>query len=126
MVVTNVHCENCGYEWRPRGTPKRCPSCLSLQGETKARKWKRTEKRLADLLAQRGWHQKSAGGQKRIDVHAERSGKKLFVEIKSGHSYHIRRSQLEDLIKYNKEKSEVGFALEMDEKFYLFTLKDVL
>ncbi len=65
-------------------------------------------------------------GQKKIGVNAEKAGKQLFIEVKSGHSYHIRRSQLDDLIKNRGDKSEVGFALEMDDKFYLFTLTDVL
>ena len=126
MVVTNIHCENCGYEWRPRGKPKRCPSCQAMLGETKARKWKRAEKKLAELLALRNWRLEPTGGQKIIDVHAKRAGRKLFIDVKSGHSYLIRRSQLEGLLKYHGKTSDVGFACEMDGKFYLFMLEDIL
>ena len=126
MVVTSLHCESCGYGWRPRGKPKRCPSCQAMLGETKARKWKRAEKKLADLLASRGWRVESVGGQKILDVHAERAGKKLLIDVKSGHSYLVRSSQLKHLLECRGKKSEVGFAFEMDGKFYLFTLKDIL
>lgn len=126
MVVTTLHCENCGYEWRPRGEPKRCPSCQSMLGETKARRWKRVEKRLADMLALRGWRLEPVEGQKAIDVHAEKAGRKLLVDVKSGHSFLVRGSQLRNLLKHQGRTSEVGFAFEMDGKFYLFTLKDIL
>jgi len=97
-----------------------------MLGETKARKWKRAEKKLADLLASRGWRVEGVGGQKIFDVHAERAGKKLLIDVKSGHSYLVRSSQLKHLLESRGKKSEVGFAFEMDEKFYLFTLKDIL
>jgi len=126
MVVTNMRCENCGYEWRPRGNPRRCPSCLSVLGETMARKRRRSEKKLGEQLVARGWHLEPSAARRTIDVQAEKEGRKLFIDVKSGRSYHIRRSQLEDLIKNRGEKSEVGFALEMDGRFYLFTLSDVI
>ena len=127
MVVTIIHCDNCGYEWRPRKKRvKRCPSCLRILGETKTRKWQRAEMKLAKLLASRGWRLKPVGGQKVIDINANRAGRKLFIDVKTGHSYHIRRSQLEGLLKYRGKKSDVGFACEVDGKFYLFTLKEIL
>ena len=97
-----------------------------MLGETKARKWKRAERKLAKLLTLHGWRLEPTGGQKIIDVHAERAGRKLFIDVKSGHSYHIRQSQLEGLLKYHGKTSDVGFAFEMDGKFYLFMLEDIL
>jgi len=97
-----------------------------MLGETKARKWRRAEKKLAELLALRGWRLEPTSGQKIIDVHAKRAGRKLFIDVKSGHSYLIRRSQLEGLLKYHGKASDVGFACEMDGKFYLFMLEDIL
>ena len=81
---------------------------------------------MADLLFLRGWRLEPVGGQRIIDVHAERFGKKLFIDVKSGHYFNIRGPQLKGLLKYRDKKSDVGFALEMDGKFYLFMLKDVL
>lgn len=69
---------------------------------------------------------RSADGLGAIDVCAEKNGEKLFIDVKSGRTYHIRRSQIENLLKYRDEKSDVGFAFEVDGKFYLFTLKDIL
>jgi len=79
-----------------------------MLGETKVRKWKRAEKKLAELLALRGWRLEPT------------------IDVKSGHSYHIRRSQLEGLLKYHGKTSDVGFACEMDGKFYLFMLEDII
>jgi hypothetical protein len=125
MVVTNLHCENCGYEWRPRGIPRRCPSCHSLLGQTRARRWKLAERRLAQLLAARGWRPGLSQGRP-IDVLVEREGGRLFLDVKSGRDYLIRGSQLEELLQHRGDKAEVGFALEREGKFYLFKLVDVL
>lgn len=125
MVVTNLRCENCGYEWRPRGTPQRCPSCYSVLGETRARQWRRAGRRLAQLLASRGWHPVSTE-ERPIDVLVQKGGKKLFLDVKSGKNYLIRGSQLEELLQRRKDGAEVGFALEKEGKFYLFQLMDVL
>ncbi|MBC7099835.1 hypothetical protein H5T52_12160 [Candidatus Bipolaricaulota bacterium] len=125
MVVTSLHCENCGYEWRPRGSPQRCPSCHSRLGETRARRSKLAGRRLAQLLAARGWRPGLYEGRP-VDVLVEREGKKLFLDVKSGQDYLIRGSQLEQLLQRRKGGAEVGFALERKGKFYLFQLMDVL
>ena len=126
MVVTIIRCQSCGYEWRPRGKSKRCPSCFRMLGETKTRKWERAGAKLAKLLASRGWNVKPVGGKKAIDVHAERNKRELFIDVKAGRNYLIRSSQLKNLLKYRSKTNDVGFACEMDRKFYLFTLKEVL
>ncbi|MEM4201659.1 MAG: hypothetical protein QW786_00410 [Candidatus Hadarchaeum sp.] len=125
MVVTSLHCENCGYEWRPRGVPRRCPSCRSQLGETRASQWRLAERRLAQLLAARGWSAVFPAG-KPIDVRVEKGGKKLYLDVKSGQDYLLRWSQLEELLQHRKGGAEVGFALERKGKFYLFKLVDVL
>lgn len=126
MVVTNIQCPSCGYEWRPRGKSKRCPSCHRVLGETKYRKWEQAEAKFAKLLASRGWNLESMGGRKMVDVQAERNGRKLFIDVKSGRSYHVRRQQLKRLLRYRSKTSDVGFACEMNEKFYLLMLKDII
>ncbi|MGC8816307.1 MAG: hypothetical protein ACP5PX_00590 [Candidatus Hadarchaeum sp.] len=125
MVVTNLHCENCGYEWRPRGSPLRCPSCHSRLGETKARRWKLAGRRLTQLLASRGWRPGGPEGRP-IDVLVEREGKRLFLDVKSGENYLIRGTQLEELLRHRGGNAEVGLALERGGKFYLFKLVEVL
>ena len=125
MVVTNMQCPSCGYEWRPRGKGKRCPSCRRVLGEMKYRKWEQAEAKLAKLLASRGWNLESTGGRKMIDVQAEQNGRKLFIDVKSGRSYHVRRQELKRLLKYWRKTSDVGFACEMDGKFYLLMVKDI-
>jgi len=126
MVVTTIRCQSCGYEWKPRGESKRCPSCLRVLGETKTRKWERAEAKLAKLLAFRGWSVKPVGKKKAIDIQAGRDGEKLSIDVKSGHNYLIRSSQLKNLLEYWGKKNDVGFACEMDGKFYLLTLKEIL
>ena len=69
---------------------------------------------------------RDVGGRRAIDVHAEKAGKGLFVDVKAGRSYHIRGKQLNNLLKFRGNKKEVGFAYKMDGKFYLFTLKEIL
>lgn len=125
MVVTSIRCTNCGYEWRPRGKSRKCPSCYRVLGETKYRKWERAEAKLAKLFASRGWNLRPMGGRKIVDVHVERNGRKLFIDVKSGRSYHIRRSQLKRLLKYRNKTSDVGFACDMNGKFYLLMLGDI-
>ncbi len=122
-----IRCDNCGYEWRPRGgkKSKKCPSCNWTLGETKARKWRRAEKKFAELLALRGWRLGPIGGRKTLDIVAERNGRKLFVDVKAGLNYLLRPSQLKRLLEYHDEKTDVGFACEMNGKFYLFILKDI-
>ncbi|GAG54656.1 unnamed protein product [marine sediment metagenome] len=97
-----------------------------MLGETKTRKWERAEAKLAKLLAFRGWSVKPVGKKKAIDIQAGRDGKKLFIDVKSGHNYLIRSSQLKNLLEYWGKKNDVGFACEMDGKFYLLTLKEIL
>ncbi len=94
-------------------------------GETKYRKWERAEAKLAKLFASRGWNLRPMGGRKIVDVHVERNGRKLFIDVKSGRSYHIRRSQLKRLLKYRNKTSDVGFACDMNGKFYLLMLGDI-
>lgn len=125
MVVTNLHCDNCGYEWRPRGIPQRCPSCHSVLGETRARRWRLAEKRLAQLLVFRGWRPEFTK-ERPVDVLVKKGGRKLFLDVKSGENYLIRGSQLEELLQHRRNGAEVGFALEKEGKFYLFQLVDVL
>ena len=126
MVVTHMECESCGYEWRPRGKSRICPSCHRVLGETKIRKWERVEAKLAKLLISRGWSLEPTGGRKTIDIRAKRNRKKLFLDVKSGRSYHIRRSQLKYLLKHRGKVNDVGFACEVNGKFYLLMLKDVI
>ncbi len=125
MVVTK-RCNYCGYEWRPRGDGRRCPSCRRLLGETKVRAWERAGLRLKNRLASRGWEIRPVSGLGTIDVSAKKEGKKLLIDVKSGESYHIRGSQLKNLLAYRDRTTDVGFACEMDGKFYLLTLKEVL
>ena len=126
MIVTTIRCQSCGYEWRPRGKSKRCPSCLRVLGETKTRKWERSATKLAKLLAFRGWEVESGGAKKAIDIQAVRDKKKLFIDVKTGQDYLIRSSQLKNLLEYRSNKNDVGFACEMNEKFYLLMLKEIL
>lgn len=126
MAVTTIRCQSCGYEWRPRGKSRRCPSCLRILGETKVREWERAEIKLEKLLSSRGWNVKPVGGRKAIDVCAERKGKKLLIDVKAGNNYLIRRSQLKNLLAYWDKRTDVGFACQMDEKFYLLMLKGIL
>ena len=128
MDVTSLRCYNCGHEWRPKKgkMPKRCPSCLCILGETKATKWKRAERKLAELLVSRGWRLESVGGRKIIDICAERKGKKLLIDVKYGQSYLIRRSQLEHLFKHKNKTTAVGFACEVNGKFYFLKLEEAL
>ncbi len=126
MVVTTIRCQSCGYEWKPRGKSKRCPSCLRMLGETKARKWERSAAKLAELLAFRGWRVEPVNVKKAVDIQAGRDGKKLFIDVKTGHNYLIRSSQLKNLLDYRSKTNDVGFACEMDGKFYLLMLKEVL
>jgi hypothetical protein len=126
MVVTNSICESCGYEWRSRGKSRVCPSCHRVLGETKIRNWEHAEAKLAKLLISRGWSLEPTGGRKVIDICAKRNGKKLFLDVKSGRSYHIRCSQLKYLLKHRGKVNDVGFACEMNGKFYLLMLKDVI
>ncbi|HDI13131.1 MAG: hypothetical protein DRN83_02115 [Hadesarchaea archaeon] len=125
MVVTK-RCNYCGYEWRPRGDGRRCPSCHRVLGETKVRAWEDAGLRLKKRLASHGWDVKSVGGVGAIDVSARKEGKRLLIDVKSGESYHIRRSQLKNLLAYRNRTTDVGFACEMDGKFYLLTLKEIL
>jgi len=97
-----------------------------MLGETKARKWERAGAKLAKLLASRGWSVEPVGEKKAIDVHAERNKRELFIDVKAGRSYLIRSSQLKKLLEYRSKTNDVGFACEMDGKFYLLTLKEVL
>ncbi|MGQ9788428.1 MAG: hypothetical protein ACUVQM_03860 [Candidatus Hadarchaeaceae archaeon] len=125
MIVTNLHCENCGYEWRPRGSPQRCPSCHSRLGETRARRWKFAERRLTQLLAARGWRPGQLK-ERPVDVLVVKGGKKLFLDVKSGENYLIRGSQLKEMLRHRRGGAGVGFALEREGKFYLLQLVDVL
>jgi len=97
-----------------------------MLGETKFRRWQQAELKLAKLLASRGWSIEPIGGRKKIDICAERNKKKLYIDVKSGRSYHIRQSQLRGLLNYRGKTSDVGFACEMNGKFYLLMLKDIL
>jgi hypothetical protein len=60
-----------------------------------------------------------------IDTQAERNGRKLFIDVKSSCNYDVRRQQLKRLLRYRSKISDVGFACEMDAKFYLLVLKGV-
>ncbi len=126
MVVTTIRCQSCGYEWRPRRKSKRCPSCLRMLGETKTRKRERAAAKLAELLAFHGWKVEPSGAKKAIDIQAGKDGKKLFIDVKAGRNYFIRSSQLKNLLDYCGKTKDVGFACEMDGKFYLLMLKEIL
>ena len=97
-----------------------------MLGETKTRKWEQSAAKLSKLLAFRGWKVEPGGVKKAIDIKAGRNGKKLFIDVKTGHNYLIRSSQLKNLLDYRSKKNDVGFACEMDGKFYLLMLKEVL
>jgi len=97
-----------------------------MLGETKTRKWERAEAKIAKLLDSRGWSVEPIGGRKAIDIHAKKNRRRLFIDVKAGHNYFIRSSQLKKLLKHRGKKNEVGFACEMDGKFYLLMLKEVL
>lgn len=81
---------------------------------------------MAELLVFRGWRVEPVNVKKAIDIQAGRDGKKLFIDVKTGNNYLIRSSQLKNLLDYRSKTNDVGFACEMDGKFYLLMLKEVL